>query len=159
MNSTDQKQPYCLAACKDQVCAASCDPPCKGTRCPASTSRQHQEQVGASPQLGASFCPKAAQFPGTSTELSFAVWDLFELEMQSRGGASGLWETCSHHPALAWGHQLTPQETLLLSKPPGAGSTRSSACPPRKDEIHTAPHLCSQLPAHALTESTRSYFQ
>lgn len=27
MNSTDQKQPYCLAACKDQVCAASCDPP------------------------------------------------------------------------------------------------------------------------------------
>lgn len=63
----------------------------KHPACPASSTGR-PEQAGTVPQLGACFCSLKQHnfpFPGTETfatltEFPFAIWDLFELEMQSR---------------------------------------------------------------------------
>lgn len=111
---------------------------------PASTTGL-PEQAGTVPQSGAGFCSLKQHnflFPGTEkiatlTEFPFAIWDLFELERQSRDEPWGPQEKIpTTHlqlrgtdlllrrlPCLAQSTRAMP--ALAVGEPPGTGSPQS----------------------------------
>lgn len=122
--------------------------PCQGTGrhfvCPASSTGL-PEQAGTVPQSGGSFCSLERHnflFPGTETfatwtKFLFAIWDLFELEMQSRDEPWGPQESIPTTYLQLGGTDLLPRRlpclaqstrampALAVGEPPGTGSPQS----------------------------------